>query len=49
MLLYISVTVSSEDPYVNKMHGNMNISISISISNDITNSDKYTNSNKYYY
>ena len=45
MLLYISVTVSSEDPYVNKMHGNMNISIS----NDITNSDKYTNSNKYYY
>ena len=47
MLLYISVTVSSEDPYVNKMHGNMNISISIS--NDIINSDKYTNSNKYYY
>ena len=45
MLLYISVAVSSEDPYVNKMHGNMNISIS----NDITNSDKYTNSNKCYY
>ena len=49
MLLYISVTVSSEDSYVNEMHGNMNISISISISNDITNSDKYTNSNKCYY